>query len=67
MVTTICDLCKQEIVGEYKQVYTSHTEGISKQKEFGKVDVCMRCWEAFTNTRMIPLVEFPNTEAKDHE
>lgn len=66
MISTICDLCKQEITGEYKQVYNSHTEGIAKQTDFGKIDVCMKCWKAFTQVRMIPVVEFPNSEA-DHE
>jgi hypothetical protein len=65
MKTIICDLCGEKITGEYKEVFNSHTEGIAKCTAFHN-DVCDACWNAFTRMKRIPVVEFPNSEAK-HE
>lgn len=66
MKSFICDLYGEKITGEYKEVFNSHTEGIAKCTAFHN-DVCNACWNALTKMKRIPLVEFPNTEAKDHE
>lgn len=66
MKTIVCDLCGDKIIGEYKEVFNSHTEGIARCTPFHH-DVCDSCWNSFTKMKRIPVVEFPNTEAKDHE
>ena len=64
MKTIICDLCGDKIIGEFKEVFNSHTEGIAKSTAFHN-DVCDACWKAFTRMKRIPIVEFPNSEAKN--
>lgn len=67
MRAIICDICKEEIKGDYKEVYPASTDLISREILEGKSDLCMKCWKMLSQTRRIPLLEFPNTEAKDHE
>jgi hypothetical protein len=68
MKTIICDICNEHIEGDYMEVYPASTLGIARANlAEGKKDLCMKCWDTFKNTRRIPLVEFPNSEAKDHE
>lgn len=60
-----CDICGSEIKGAFIKAIPDDTDCmvITMNRE----DICMECWKAIKNTRRIPLVEFPNTEAKDHE
>jgi len=67
MKAIICDICKEQIEGDYKEVYPASTGLISSEILEGHSDLCMKCWKMISQTRRIPLVEFPNTEAKDHE
>lgn len=66
MKTLICDLCGETINGAYKEVYNSHTEGISRAT-VGKWDVCESCWKMFTQFKRIPIVNFPNMEVDNGE
>lgn len=59
----VCDICGSEIKGDYKEVFTSTTDLL--KSDFSKNDVCMKCWNAFKQTKRIPVVEFPNSEAKN--
>lgn len=68
MIIVKCDMCGEEIKsGSFIQAIPSTIEcpkgTVNVECEF----VCMKCWDTFKNIRRIPLVEFPNTEAKDHE
>ena len=63
MIIVKCDICGEDVGTEYMEVWHRITEGIAT----GKKEVCLKCWNAFTKMRRIPVVEFPNTEAKDHE
>lgn len=63
MVIVKCDLCGEVVGSEHMEVWHRVTEGIAT----GKTDVCLKCWNSFTKMKRIPVVEFPNTEAKDHE
>jgi hypothetical protein len=67
MQATVCDFCKGQIKGDYKQICDASTDILANAFCIDSKDMCMKCWKAFTEIRMIPLVEFPNTEAKDHE
>ena len=69
MKAIICDICKEQIKGDYKEVYPASTGLISSEILEGHSDLCMKCWKMISQTRRIPLLdlEFPNTEAKDHE
>lgn len=62
-----CDMCGKEIKGEYFLAVPETTEIQYGEKTVKCEDVCMECWRSFKQTRRISLVEFPNTEAKDHE
>lgn len=67
MKAIICDICKEQIKGDYKEVYPASTGLISSEILEGHSDLCIKCWKMISQTRRIPLLEFPNTEAKDHE
>lgn len=60
-----CDICGSEINGDYIQAIPESTDHI--MITMNCEEVCLECWKAFKNTRRISLVEFPNSEAKDHE
>lgn len=53
-----CDMCGEDVQGEYMEVYQRITEGIAT----GKTDVCLKCWSVFENTKRIPVVNFPSME-----
>ena len=69
MKAIICDICKEQIKGDYKEVFPATTELLPSEICIGHSDLCMKCWKMIVQTRRIPLLdlEFPNTEAKDHE
>ena len=60
MIATICDFCHKQINGEYMHAFTKNTDGINTVET---ADICKECWKAFSDIRMIPPVNFPNTEA----
>ena len=62
MFAIICDICKEQIKGDYKEVYPASTGLVSSEILKGHSDLCMKCWKMFTEYKRIPLVEFPNKE-----
>jgi len=61
----ICDICKKEINGRYREVNDSSTEPIYISTRHW--DVCLNCWNAFISCRPVQLVDFPNKEGNDGE
>ena len=61
----VCDICKNQFVGNYKEVSENNTSGICLSIKHW--DVCESCWRAFISCRPIQLVDFPNKEGNDGE
>lgn len=65
MRTFICDICKEEIKGQYKEVINNANGVLCFDEQHW--DICEKCWGAFINQRRIDLIDFPNKEGKDGE
>jgi len=62
-----CDFCGKEIKGEYRKIKQEFTDEDTQGVRLPYNDMCMDCLKMITDYKRIPLLEFPNTEAKDHE
>lgn len=64
MKKLICDICKDVIDGEYKEVYGNNTNGVQYVDD-GRMDVCKKCWSTFANCIRVSEISFPNKEVEN--